>query len=298
MLIDEIVVYCNKEYKSANTENLCENCTHPTECSGNCKSCLEQVHYPYKNSNGLRDYNCINIIDFYACTYLYKYASEIYYLIKKCESLNEIEELHIMSIGCGASPDLMAFEKYCEEKETPQSIAYVGFDKNELWSPIHKKIKKYAENKDNMRVRFKDEEIFDYLGRKPVPRVNVLIMQYVISHFYNTEQIGQIEIFFDELVDNIVKHKETDNPLVIIINDVNSCYRGRNYFEEFVQKLEEEGVNCTSQGYYFDYCITNVNQRYGKKHEKKDICFTMQGGLEEYEPWEKCSGAQMLIEVR
>ena len=298
MLIDEIVDYCNKEYNSANTKYLCKNCMHPTECSGSCKSCLEQVHYPSRNSNGLRDYKCRNIIDFYACTYLYKYASEIYYLIKKCECLNEIEELHIMSIGCGASPDLMAFEKYCNEKETNQSIAYVGFDKNKLWRPIHEKIKEYAEYKDNMRVKFKDEEIFDYLGRKSVSRVNVLIMQYVISHFYNTEQIGQIEKFFDELVYSIVKHKETDNPLVIIINDVNSCYRGRNYFEELVQKLDEEGVNCTSQGYYFDYGITNVNQRYGKKHGKNNICFSMQDGLEEYEPWGKCSGAQMLIEVR
>lgn len=298
MLIDEIVDYCDKEYKSVNTEYLCKNCVHPTECSGSCKLCLEQVHYPSRNPGGLRDYNCKNIVNFYVCTYLYKYASEIYYLIKKSESLNEIEELHIMSIGCGASPDLMAFEKYCEEKETPQTIAYVGFDKNELWRPIHQEIEEYVKNKDNMRVKFRDEEIFDYLDRKSVSRVNVLILQYVISHFYNTEQIGQIETFFEELIDKIVRYKEKDKPLIIIINDVNSCYRGRNYFEKFVQKLKQEEMDCTSQGYYFDYCITNDNQRYGKKHEKKDICFTMQRGLEEYEPWEKCSGAQMLIEVR
>lgn len=298
MLIDEIVDYCNKEYKSADRKCICKNCTHPTKCPGRCKLCLEQVHYPDNNPDGLRDYNCINIINFYACTYLYKYASEIYYLIRKCESLNEIEELHIMSIGCGASPDLMAFEKYCKEKNSSQLIAYVGFDKNELWSPVQKKIEEYTENKDNIRVRFKNEEIFDYLSRKPVARVNVLIMQYVISHFYNTKQIGQINKFFEELVDRIVKQKETDNPLVIIINDVNSCYRGRNYFEEFVQKINEKGVNCTSQEYYFDYRIMNENQRYGKKHEKENICFTMQGGLGEYEPWEKCSSAQMIIEVR
>ncbi|MBU9738033.1 hypothetical protein [Diplocloster agilis] len=123
-------------------------------------------------------------------------------------------------------------------------------------------------------------------------------MQYVISHFYNTKQIGQIETFFKELIDKIVRHKEKDKPLIIIINDVNSCYRGRNYFKKFVQKLKQEEIACTSQGYYFDYCITNDNQRYGKKHENKNICFAMQRGLEEYEPWEKCSGAQMLIEVR
>lgn len=69
MLIDEIVGYCNKEYKSANTYYLCKNCMHPTECSGSCKSCLEQVHYPNRNAGGLRDYNCSNIINFYSCTY-------------------------------------------------------------------------------------------------------------------------------------------------------------------------------------------------------------------------------------
>ncbi|MBU9738034.1 hypothetical protein [Diplocloster agilis] len=159
MLIDKIVDYCNKEYKSENTKYLCKKCVHPTKCSGSCKSCLEQVHYPKRYPDGLRDYNCKNIINFYACTYLYKYASEIYYLIKKSESLNEIEDLHILSIGCGASPDLMAFEKYCEEKETLQTIAYFGFDKNELWRPIHEEIGEYVKNKDNMRVKFRDEEI-------------------------------------------------------------------------------------------------------------------------------------------
>lgn len=46
MLIHEIVDYCNAEYRNADTTHLCHDCNHPSECTGSCKKCLEQVHYP------------------------------------------------------------------------------------------------------------------------------------------------------------------------------------------------------------------------------------------------------------
>lgn len=49
MLIDEVIGYCDKEYKNANTKYLCRNCVHPSKCSGNCKTCLAEIHYPNRN---------------------------------------------------------------------------------------------------------------------------------------------------------------------------------------------------------------------------------------------------------
>lgn len=59
---------------------------------------------------------------------------------------------------------------------------------------------------------------------------NVIVLQYVISHFYNSGQIGEIESFFEKLVQNIILHKEQGKPLVVLINDVNSNNRGRRLF--------------------------------------------------------------------
>lgn len=298
MLIDTIVDYCDKEYKKADTKHICRNCAHPSKCSGSCKLCLEQIHYPYKYQEGIKDYSCNNIINFYGCTYLYKYASELYYLIQKSMELKKIHKLHIMSIGCGAAPDLMAFEKYNNETDKKKTIEYVGFDMNERWKAIHRQIEYYAEVTESMKAKFRYKDVFEYLKEKYVPRVNVLVLQYVISHFYNTGQIEEIHDFFDELIAHIVKYKEQDNPLIILINDVNSCYRGRDYIWEFIDKLKEYMVEFEYQAYYFDYNIKNENQHFGKRQEDNRICFKIKDGLEQYQPWEKCSSAQMLIEVR
>ena len=126
---------------------------------------------------------------------------------------------------------------------------------------------------------------------------NVIVLQYVISHFYNSGQIGEIESFFEKLVQNIILHKEQGKPLVVLINDVNSNNRGRDYFEKLVEKLDGEGLIENSQGYYFDYNIRNEFRRYGIKHESNRIVYNIPDRLSTYQPWEVCSSAQLLIEV-
>ena len=130
-----------------------------------------------------------------------------------------------------------------------------------------------------------------------ISRANVVVLQYVISHFYNTGQIGEIENFFEKLVQNIIVHKEQGKPLVVLINDVNSNNRGRELFKKLVEKLKDAGLEETSQGYYFDYNIQNEYQRYGIKHESKDVLYKIPKDFDVYEPWEVCSSAQLLIEV-
>ena len=107
----------------------------------------------------------------------------------------------------------------------------------------------------------------------------------------------EIESFFEKLVQNIILHKEQGKPLVVLINDVNSNNRGRDYFEKLVEKLDGEGLIENSQGYYFDYNIRNEFQRYGIKHESNRIVYNIPDRLSTYRPWEVCSSAQLLIEV-
>lgn len=292
MLIHEIVEYCNTD-----TTHLCGNCNHPSACPGSCKSCLKQIHFPLKCPDGKKDYDCENMINFYICDYTNKYASEMLYLLRKSEKLKEINEYHILSIGCGAAPDLMAFEKYAYDADSNKDIRYFGVDVNSLWQPIHNKIMNYSSGYINS-IKFVYDDAIKYFNKISIPNTNVIVLQYVISHFYNTGQIKQIKQFFVNLVKKVVKKKSNDEPLIILINDVNSCYRGRNFFEDFTKILSVYKHNGYFWKFYFDYRIQNDSQRYGEKHQKNNTLFNLDDiDLDIYDPWKECSSAQMLIEI-
>lgn len=297
MLINEIVRYCDNEYRNADTEHLCKNCNHPTKCSGSCKKCLEQVHYHSKYSNGKKDYDCKNMINFYVCDYINKYASEMLYLLRQSKKLKEIKKYNILSIGCGAAPDLMAFEQYVNETYQPHKISYYGIDVNPLWQNIHNRIKIYSSDVI-IKTGFKCNDAIKYFDTNQVKDANVIVLQYVISHFYNTGQKSQINRFFANLVKNVINNRSHNEPLIILINDVNSCYKGRDYFEDLVYILKDNKFEGQFGKRYFDYNIKNDFQKYGKKHPRNNTLFDFDGiDLDIYEPWKECSSAQMLIEI-
>lgn len=297
MLIDMLVDFCDERFSSQDTAHVCSDCKHSLKCSGSCKKCLEEIHYPNNYPDGKKDYDCKNLIDFYVCDYSYKYASEILYLLKKCETVKTINKYHVMSIGCGGCPDLMAFESYIKDCGQEKSISYLGIDVNELWAPIHEKTKTYK-NDIITKTRFKYVDAIEFFNDNIVPSTNVLVLQYIISHFYNTNQIDKIDRFYNDLIKNIVLHKEQGDPFVIIINDVNSNNRGRDFFIDLCKKLAKADLHGTYSQYYFDYRIKNDKQRYGNKHSSNDVLYTVPKKLDKYEPWKICSSAQLLIELK
>ena len=299
MLINHIVDFCDIEYKSKDTRYVCGDCTHICECSGGCKKWLEEIHFPDKYPNGKKDYDCSNLMNFYMCDYTFKYASEMLYLIRQSECLKHIDEYHIMSIGCGGCPDLMAFEAYANELDNSKKIKYYGIDKNELWRPIHNEIDLYCRNcTSNVSTLFEYKDAIEYFNSSPIIGTNVIVIQYLISHLYNTKQIVKINEFYDNLIKNIIAHSESNKPCVILINDVNSCNRGRDYFGELLNKLSKNDFHGMCSAFYFDYKIQHEKQRYGIRYDSNDILFNIPKGFECYEPWEVCSSAQLLIEIK
>lgn len=297
MLIDEIVDFCDEQYSSEDTTHICSDCQHQNKCSGGCKQCLEEIHYPSKYPFGKKDYDCCNLINFYVCDYTHKYASEMLYLLRESEAIRKIKKYHIMSIGCGGCPDLMAFEEYINDTGEEKTISYFGVDKNELWRPIHDEIDKYR-NSIIKKTQFKYEDAIPYFNEHSIAATNVLMLQYIISHFYNTDQIEIIDDFYDNLIKSIIKHKDAGTPFVIIINDVNSNNRGRDFFIDLCKKLAGSDLKGTYSQYYFNYRIQNEHQRYGTMHTHNGLLFDIPDKLSKYQPWRECSSAQMLIELK
>lgn len=89
MLIDRIMNYCDNEYQTTHADFRCLDCKRQEGCSGSCKNCLEEVHYPSRHPNGKKVYDCPHLINFYVCDYTYKYATEIFRLMQKSKALSQ-----------------------------------------------------------------------------------------------------------------------------------------------------------------------------------------------------------------
>lgn len=111
--------------------------------------------------------------------------------------------------------------------------------------------------------------------------------------------IKQINAFFQKLVDTIISHKQENVPMVILINDVNSVNRGRDYFSDLIDKLKAADFHESCGKFYFDYKIVNPAQRYGERHASSQTVFNLPKEFDGiYQPWHDCSSAQLLIEVQ
>lgn len=297
MLIDRVVSFCDSEYKTTQKDSRCENCSHTGECSRKCKDCLEEIHYPSRHPNGKKIYDCPNLINFYVCDYTYKYATEIYYLLQKSNALTKMNHYRIFSIGCGACPDLMAFEAYLKKNNLDKTIEYQGIDKNPLWKPVHAQVLQYSADEISY-VNLSTEDAFAFLEQFGIGDINVLVLQYIISALYISEGPAAVDKLFDLIIESIVKLKNASEPFVILINDVNSRNMGRDLFLDLKTKLQAAGFHGSYAQYYFDENIKVDAQRYGTKQEKSSAMSPqIAERYRQYEPWQFCTSAQLLIEI-
>lgn len=85
---------------------------------------------------------------------------------------------------------------------------------------------------------------------------------------------------------------------MILINDVNSINLGRDMFRNLQDKLQDAGLHGECKPYYFDRNIQHESQRYGMKHENSNAMTpTIAQRYQDYEPWQFCTSAQLLIEI-
>lgn len=296
MLLDILVDYCNQTYLRQKKAGQCTFCNHPTcHCPGiDCETCLDQVHFPNKYTNGRMDYLCPNIPNYYVCKYTHKYSSEIEYALNTIDHLPKLDKFNILSLGCGASPDLIAIENYVKRNGFNISIDYLGIDINDNWKPIHDVIKSYGfTNKINIGYLYEDviETYKDHYSDK----INIFVMQYLISHFYNTGKLTMVRDFYKRLIKNVVSYMPKE--AVIIINDVNSCYRGRDLLVIFANMIQQAGINARITQRYFNYNIRNVHQEYGIVYPNNNVLEWPSSALANYNPWTVCSSAQLIIEL-
>lgn len=269
MLIDEIVRYADTEYSAFG--NHCGNgvCNHPSgQCSGSCYNCLYHIHYPGnapQNSKTL--YDCPKMLFHYVCQYSYLYAEEIIYALKEeREFIQNFPFFHVLSLGCGGCADLMALETYIDMARINTPISYVGIDVNQLWEPVHLKIQDYCQN-HGIHFQAQYSDVFDRFQERGINNTNVIVISYLISYLYNTNQIRQIDSLVHDIAERIINKKGDGHPLLLIINDVNSNRRGRDYFPYFEGAISQAGLSIANKKYrYFDTGYLNDFQKVGEPY--------------------------------
>jgi len=312
MLIEEITAYCDNEYTHNRIYHVCRECRElGIKCRGNssvgCANCLDAIHY-YHGKEAMQDYICPNLINFYTCRFSYKYASEIISLLEVTTLFDDDNNIRIMSIGCGPCPDLMALETFLKKRElSTGKISYVGLDINEIWKPIHNKIKEYYKDKINIEIDFLYNDAIDNFDETFINNTNIIILQYLFSSIYNTKKydeealaeiVARIETFLDKLILRIIFFSKHDIPFAIIINDVNSCNCGRDFIDYLTQKIRDCNLsNISTKRYYFNSCYKrDENQTFGRAHRENDILYDIPSNQKKYDPRLKCTSVQLLID--
>ena len=81
----------------------------------------------------------------YTCKYSCRYASEVAYTIKRCKDLRNVEELKVLSFGCGPCTDLFAIDYlYSQGILNYKKLKYRGVDYSKnVWKYIHRDIKQF-----------------------------------------------------------------------------------------------------------------------------------------------------------
>lgn len=244
MLFEEVIDYSSQNYLSLGNSCGNVNCNHPSgSCSGNCANCLRQVHFG-PNPNERIDYDCEKLIYRYVIDFTERYKRNMQFFLSHI-AMNAYPRFNILSIGCGAAPDLMAFE----ESFPRHSLFYNGFDRNPKWRNIHKFIEEYAEDND-ISAYFNRSDIFNIFLDDSIDwhNYNVIVVQYLISHLYNTRQNHRIRELYDGFI-QIVSQGLPHSPFLIVINDVDSYIKGRNLFHIFLNMLEDAGFIGTALAY-------------------------------------------------
>ncbi len=289
-LIENLTSFCSDMYENCGE---CIHCSHPSgHCSGSCRECSEEVNF--HKGNGRTNYNCQKLIYYYVCRYSWKYCSEIMYALDTI-NLNAYPEYRVLSIGCGGAPDLMAFEEINHEGK---NILYRGCDLNPYWKPVHDEIKNYATDYFD-DVKFLRKNFFEVLERGAASQkhYNVVILEYLLSHFPTSKRAEMASELFDGIIDFALANRYADSPFLIIINDIDH-YQTRNTFDILLNKLSERQF----EGEYFKYHFQSRQCDYGDgsiMHENSKNLFIIPDDLKvSFNCAITCSSAQLIVELR
>ena len=133
MLKDHLLNWCRNEFEKSNA-GFCDcSCNNKEYCHHDCQECLNQVHW-YPTHGDRSDYDCPNLLLNYVLHYTDCYSQQISEALKLVD-ISRYPYYNIFSIGCGAAPDLMAFEDAVDEDQDTRAVRVLQTTTNRDHTP-------------------------------------------------------------------------------------------------------------------------------------------------------------------
>ncbi len=189
----------------------------------------------------------------------------------------------------------MAFEYVAWEDEYEQEITYYGIDRNDCWEKVHNFIEDNFESGEAVFSR--DIDVLTYFRKNKLGQYNVLVIEYLVSFFYNELDRRELRSWFVDLTEGIIKNKPKNSPMLIIISDVDSCNTGRDDFEMLEEEIKKAGlkISLRLKKRFQDHDFYTGFEQY----ESDRNLFEIPGNFpEDYCVAKYCKSAQLILEVR
>jgi len=285
-MIQELVEFCDASF-APNTKGFpCNN-----EPFTSCIDCLKEIHF---NKTSERKYDCVNMCHWYVCQDIYRYASEMAWLLhdKDLGLRTRTSPLNICSIGCGPCSELIAIEEYRKKYGLTFEYTYTGFDLNNVWNPIQNKVASLSASPDV--IRFVHGDVFEYYSRSD-ERPNMIILNYMLSDMLKYGQDA-----FSTFIENLCNFVAELPSCAVLINDIN---RGvdktdpRGYYSTIHGGIAKGcgWKNIEAKRYHFADSMKNY-YTYGVQRPKSAILFDAPEAIvSKYATNTECHSAQMTI---
>lgn len=152
---------------------------------------------------------------------------------------------------------------------------------------------------DGYCAKFKCKDIFQILKQgKPFNHAyNILVMEYLISHFPNNLRNKLAQDLFEGIVEQIIPNRINGSPFLIIINDIDH-YSVRFCFDVLLDMLSQCGIRFEFAKLHFGDRKEDYNdgvRQYASRANK----FYIPDDIKNYFNCAiACTSAQLIIEIR
>jgi hypothetical protein len=240
LLLNQVVNFA-KESLMKDDFSDCKVCKHHNRCLSNAAKMLNIAHF----DRSITVYPCQRVINNYVCRYMHRYSSEVSNLISlHSDYLDSLKDIHVLSLGCGASPDLLALKYLFDNK----AINYTGIDYNKEWQKYHDFFQDSESERSNIKYYYLDFfEVIDRLNKENKNlRFNVVVMNYVVSTISINHNIEEIFELFSKIKSRILDYLPVNS--LFIINDINN----KDHFVEIMDNVfkKEKFIDFDIQTYF------------------------------------------------
>lgn len=288
-MIDNLVNLSDVRFK----KSKCWFCSYRNNCPHDCGKCLHYIHTP-NIAPAPRKYDCGRMCDYYVCKYSHKYMSELYYAFQNLEDLKHIENLKVLSIGCGPCTDMLALDYLKQSRVYNYStLEYRGIEiDTTIWKKIHNDIGDLVPDTYDINIINYDACLYVDQLLEQEWKPNLIVFQYVFSDMQKHSKEEKIE----HLIETIGKYiSQCPNNTYIVCNDINLSRRfngGREFFDMLLNKIpcETQYIQC-----HFNNSNKNGHFNYGQEYKSNKLICPIPTSIQCYEPFTSCASAQMLI---